>query len=134
LGIEDADTEENASGSQNYVISPVYCALPRQPGDLPTLHGSGAVQIIKGTRLHSIYGRERAEEGYFCSYHVNPAFVPRFEAAGLRIAAVTETGEVRAVELPGHPFFIATLFHPQLGSKPGEPHPFVNALVSAACV
>lgn len=114
------------------MIAPVFCSLPRNADDPPTLHGIGTIRLVTGSRLHSIYGVGLAEEGYFCSYHVNPDFVPRFEAAGIRIAAVTRSGEVRAVELPGHRFFIATLFQPQLGSRPGKPHPFVQAFVEAA--
>lgn len=132
LGISDADTAENGSDSKNFVITPVFCALPRKEGDPPALHGEGKIHLMAGSRLQSIYGCDTAEEGYFCNYHVNPEYAARFEAAGLRIAAVTEAGEVRAVELPGHRFFIATLFHPQLGSKAGHPHPFVAAYVQAA--
>jgi CTP synthase (UTP-ammonia lyase) len=132
LGIDDADTAENDSGSRNCVIAPVFCALPRTADDPPTLNGNGTIRLVAGSRLQFIYGVDSADEGYFCSYHVNPDYVPRFEAAGIRIAAVTSSGEVRAVELPGHRFFIATLFHPQLGSRPGKPHPFVQAFVEAA--
>ena len=68
----------------------------------------------------------------FCNYGVNPNFVSRFEAAGVRIAGLGDTGELRAVELPEHRFYVATLFHPQLESQPGRPSPFVTAYVSAA--
>ena len=114
------------------MVTPAFCALPRRDGDPPALHGEGRVRFIEGSRLRSIYGMDAADEGYFCNYQVNPEYVARFEAAGLRVSAVTEAGEVRAVEIPGHRFFIATLFHPQLRSKPGDPHPFVRAFVEAA--
>jgi len=63
---------------------------------------------------------------------VNPDYVPRFDAAGLQIAAVGEDGDVRAMEIPGYRFYIATLFHPQLESHREKPSPLVSAFVNAA--
>jgi CTP synthase len=64
---------------------------------------------------------------------VNPDFLPRFEAAGLSIAGVgADTGKARAIEIREHPFYVATLFHPQLESKPGAPSPLVTAFIQAA--
>lgn len=53
-------------------------------------------------------------------------------SAGLEVVARAEHGEARAVELAGHPFFIATLFQPQLSSTPEKPHPLITAFVKAA--
>jgi CTP synthase (UTP-ammonia lyase) len=50
----------------------------------------------------------------------------------MRIAGVGDDGDVRAVELPDHRFYVATLFHPQLESQPGRPSRFVMAFVNAA--
>jgi CTP synthase len=50
----------------------------------------------------------------------------------MRIAGVGDTGDVRAFELPQHHFYVTTLFHPQLESRPGKPSPFVMAFVNAA--
>jgi CTP synthase (UTP-ammonia lyase) len=132
LGIADADTAENDSGSQNCVVTPLYCALPRSPNDPPTLHDLHPIRLLPGSRLRSIYGVEIIEAGHFCNYSVNPAYVSRFEAAGMRIAGVGDGGEVRAVELPKHRFYTATLFHPQLESQPARPSAFVTAFVNAA--
>jgi len=56
----------------------------------------------------------------------------QFQAAGLRVSARGILGETRAVELPGHRFFIATLFQPQLSSRPEAPHRFFLAFLRAA--
>jgi CTP synthase (UTP-ammonia lyase) len=50
---------------------------------------------------------------------------------GMRLAAVDETGEVCAIERVDHPFFIGTLYQPQLTSTPGAPHPVFIGLLSA---
>ena len=52
--------------------------------------------------------------------------------AGLPVVARGESNEIRAVESPTHRFFIATLFQPQLSSKPGKPHPLIVAFVKSA--
>jgi CTP synthase (UTP-ammonia lyase) len=132
LHIADADTAENHPSAVNSVIKPVYCAVPRSYGDLPVLHGEGAIRLIEGSRLRSIYGVADIEERYFCSFEVNGDYVAQFEAAGLRVAGLGPAGEVRAVELPSHPFFVATLFQPQVASKPGNPHRLVAAFAKAA--
>ena len=132
MGIADADTAENDSGSRNIVIAPVSCAVPnRAPGE-PKLVGAGHLSIEPGSSLHAIYGRNQADERYFCNYEVNPQFEARLQDAGLRIVARGPQAEIRAVELPSHRFFLATLFQPQLSSQPGEPHPVVTAFFAAA--
>ena len=132
LGIADADTAENNSGSRNYVVTPLYCAVPRGPDDPPTLHDLHPIRLLPGSRLRSVYAAEIIQAGHFCSYGLNPEFLPRFEAAGMRIAGIGETGDIRAMELPGHRFHVTTLFHPQLESQPGRPSPLVLAFVNAA--
>jgi CTP synthase (UTP-ammonia lyase) len=61
---------------------------------------------------------------------VNPEYVDRFKAAGMRLAAWGPQGELKAVELPTHRFFVAMLFQPQRAQK--QPHPVVVAFVKAA--
>jgi CTP synthase (UTP-ammonia lyase) len=84
------------------------------------------------SRTFALYGSDEAVEDYFCNYGLNPAYRPRIEAAGLRVTGVDDEGEVRVVELDGHPFFIATLYCFQTRSQPGSPHPLVAGLVAAS--
>ncbi len=134
LGIADADTAEHGSDSKNILISPVACAVPNRALGAPKLSGSNAIRIKPGTLIHTIYQREQIEEEFFCNYEVNPQYETRFEAAGLMLAARGPQGEVRAVELPEHRFFLATLFQPQLSSTPETPHPVILAYLEAAFV
>jgi len=132
MGIEDADTEENQSGSSNYVVTPLSCALPNRLAGGPKASGDEQVRILPGTLLHSICGARDASEQYYCNYGVNESFEASFQAAGLRISARGARGEPRAVELPEHRFFLATLFQPQLSSRPEAPHPLMLAFLRAA--
>jgi CTP synthase (UTP-ammonia lyase) len=132
LNIADADSAENNSGSSHYVITPLSCSLPdRREGD-PKASGEERLKILPGTRLHSICGSEDDSEQYYCNYGVNEEYEKQFQAAGLHISARGIHGETRAVELPDHRFFIATLFQPQLSSRPEAPHRFWLAFLRAA--
>jgi CTP synthase (UTP-ammonia lyase) len=129
LGITDADSAENTSASANIVIRPVYCAT--EPQSVPRLAGPGVARAVPGTRVATLCGvGERAEE-YFCSFEVSPDFVRAWEAAGMVVAATGQAGEMRALELRGHPFFLATLFQPQLSSSREHPHPLIEGFLQA---
>ena len=72
-----------------------------------------------------------AVEPYSCNYGVNPDYRLQFEACGLRVSGVGSEGEIRIVELPEHPFFVATLFLPQARSTAATPHPLVVGYAAA---
>ena len=132
MKIADADSAENNSGSSHYVVTPLSCSLPNRREGGPKASGDERLKILPGTRLHSICGSEDDSEQYYCNYGVNEEYEKQFQAAGLRVSARGMQGETRAVELPGHRFFIATLFQPQLSSRPEAPHPFWLAFLRAA--
>jgi CTP synthase (UTP-ammonia lyase) len=132
LNIADADSRENDSGSSHYVVTPLSCALPNRRADGPKASGEERLKILPGTLLHSICGSEDHSEQYYCNYGVNEEYEKQFQASGLRVSARGIQGETRAVELPGHRFFIATLFQPQLSSRPETPHRFLLAFLRAA--
>ena len=132
MKIADADSAENNSGSLHIVITPLSCALPNRRVDGPKGSGDERLRILPGTLLHSICGGKGDSEQYYCNYGVNEEYEKQFQAAGLRVSARGILGETRAVELPGHRFFIATLFQPQLSSRPEAPHRFLLAFLRAA--
>lgn len=132
LHIADADSAEHHSGSENLVIWPVSCALPNRSDGMPKLSGSGKLAIEPGTLLADIYRQNEVEEEYFCNYEVNPAYRGRLQAAGLRVSAWGEDRAIRAVELRGDQFFLATLFQPQLSSSAEMPHPVVLAFLNTS--
>lgn len=122
-GVRDADhTESNPSASVP-LIHQLVCSL---------LGTRGRVRFVEGSLVAAAYGAGEAEEGYHCSYGVNPAYLGIVEASPLRVVAWDEEGAVRAVELGGHPFFVATLFQPELSAFQGTVHPLVRAFARAA--
>jgi len=122
-GIAGADHAESNPVAALPLVAPLACAL---------VGARGIVRLVAGTRLAAIYEAAEAEEGYHCSYGLNPALQARILDGALHVAAVDVEGQVRAVELDGHPFFVATLFQPELSALAGRTHPLVTAFVRAA--
>lgn len=122
LGVEEADHAETSPDAERLVVTPLSCSLVGQ---------QHRVRILPGTRAAALYGRDEAVERYYCNYGLNPEYRPALEAAGLRVSAVDDDGEVRIVELDGHPFFLGTLFLPQMTSSSAEPHPLLLGLAEA---
>ena len=132
LGIVEADSAENDPAITHGVITPLSCAFPNRHEGGPKGSGAQAIKILPGTLLRSICGEPHHSEQYFCNYGVNPEFEKHFVEAGLKVSARGGQGEIRAIELPGHRFFLATLFQPQLSSRPEAPHPIWIAFLRAA--
>jgi CTP synthase (UTP-ammonia lyase) len=99
------------------VVTPLACSLVGQ---------EHRVALVPGSHAAAAYGAGEALEDYYCDYR------PRLEGAGLRVTGFDDEGEARVVELPSHPFFIATLFCFQTRSRAERPHPLVAAFVRAA--
>ncbi|HEV8440786.1 MAG TPA: hypothetical protein VGT40_22085 [Methylomirabilota bacterium] len=87
--------------------------------------------IRAGTRAAALYGGTEAVEDYYCNYGVNPDYQRFLEDGGLAVSGLGDAGEIRIVELPGHPFFLATLFLPQARSTPDSPHPLLVGYAAA---
>ncbi|HTW32818.1 MAG TPA: hypothetical protein VMD76_14145 [Candidatus Sulfotelmatobacter sp.] len=135
LGIADADSAENNSGSKNIIIYPVACAVPDRKGDAPKLSGMvPEIHLRPGSYLQSFYGKDQLKvtEEFFCNFEINPEFEWAPMEAGFPVVARGPQGEIRAIESAAHRFFIATLFQPQLSSTEKKPHPLVVAFVEAA--
>ena len=86
---------------------------------------------VPGSPYRSMDGASQTTETYHCRYGLNPQFRAALVAGPLRAAADDSTGEVRAVELDGHPFFVAALFQPERAALTGRPAPLVSAFLSA---
>jgi CTP synthase (UTP-ammonia lyase) len=90
-----------------------------------------SVRLLPGTRAAALYGEPAALEDYYCNYGVNPQYVDRLQGGGLCVSGIGEEGEIRVVELPAHPFFVATLFLPQARSTRAAPHPLLQGYAAA---
>jgi CTP synthase (UTP-ammonia lyase) len=89
------------------------------------------VRLVPGTRAAALYGDREPVEDYRCNYGVDPRLHLALERAGLRLSGFGEDGELRIAEIPEHPFYVATLFLPQMRSTPGQPHPILAGFSAA---
>lgn len=122
LGWVDAEHAESAPNAARLVITPLACALVEK---------TDTIRFQEGSILAAAYGCLEAIEGYHCSYGINPAFSSAIVSGPLRVSAEDGGGEVRAVELEGHPFFVATLFQPERAALAGNIPPLAAAFVRA---
>jgi CTP synthase (UTP-ammonia lyase) len=123
LGWADAEHAETKPGAARPVITPLTCALVEK---------TDTIHFHQGSILAAAYGCLETTEGYHCNYGINPAFLSAIVSGPLRVSAKDRLGEVRAVELEGHPFFVATLFQPERAALIGKTPPVVAAFVQAA--
>ncbi len=89
------------------------------------------MSIVPGTRAARLYGTAETIEDYYCNYGVNQEYQQALEGRGLRVSGRGGAGEIRIVELPDHPFFLATLFLPQARSTAARPHPLLAGYAAA---
>ena len=122
LGIAGADHAETSPDGGELVVTALSCSLVGQ---------AELVSLVPGSRAAALYGSDQVVEDFYCNYGLNPDYRPAFERAGLRVSGLGGDGEVRIVELPQHPFFLATLFCFQTRSR-NRPHPLVAGFVDAA--
>ena len=87
------------------------------------------VELTPGSRLAAIYGTASPVELTTCNYGLAPGMHHLASSFGMTVSATDDTGEARAVERADHPFFIATLYQPQLSSTAERPHPILRSFV-----
>ncbi|MFG2076859.1 CTP synthase C-terminal region-related (seleno)protein [Nonomuraea maritima] len=118
-GLEVAHAE-NTPHARDVLLEPLACSLAGH---------EGRVVLAPGSRIAQIMGAATTVESYFCSYGLNERYTATLAAHGLVFSGhAADDGAVRAAELPGHPFFLATLFQPELA---GRPHPVISAFAAA---
>ncbi len=106
-----------------------------QDGDLGGTMRLGAYDctIKAGSKAQEIYGATNISERHRHRYEVNTAYMDRLEDAGLRFSGMSPDGVLpEIVEWPDHPWFVAVQFHPELKSRPFEPHPLFVSFIEAA--
>jgi len=108
----------------------------REPdGDLGGTMRLGAYEAVLApdSRVAQIYGTDRIRERHRHRYEINIGYKNTLEAAGLRFSGISPDGMLpEIIEIPDHPWFIGVQFHPELKSKPFEPHPLFTSFVRAA--
>lgn len=89
--------------------------------------------LENNTLVKKIYAQDVINERHRHRYEVNPEFLPALQKAGLVVSGYSEGGRlVEIIELPDHPWFVATQFHPEFTSTPRDGHPLFTAFIEAA--
>jgi len=133
VGLEDAHSAEVDEGTPH----PVIDLLPEQY-DVENLGGTMRLgdketHIDDGTLARELYDDDKAVERHRHRYEVNPDYIDELEETGLVFSGRSKSGNrMEILELPDHPFFVGTQFHPEFRSRPGDPSPPFVGLVDAA--
>jgi CTP synthase (UTP-ammonia lyase) len=122
-GLSAVENAEVTPEADEHLIVQLECSLKGH---------EEAVMIVPGTRAAKISGPGRRTERYHCDYGLNSAYLERLSQGGLSFSGFDDDGRVRIAELPGHPFFVATLFQPELHGDGSQPHPIIVAMAQAA--
>jgi CTP synthase len=89
--------------------------------------------LRQGSHVAEIYGTSEIQERHRHRYEVNMAYRDRLEDKGMIFSGLSPDGLLpEIVELENHPWFIGVQFHPELKSRPFEPHPLFTSFVGAA--
>ncbi len=95
--------------------------------------GAYDCNLVAGTLVHDIYDTDHISERHRHRYEVNINYRDCLEKAGMRFSGLSPDGVLpEIVELPTHPWYIGVQFHPELKSKPFEPHPLFTSFIRAA--
>jgi CTP synthase len=95
--------------------------------------GAQPCQLVVGTKAAQLYGAFIVNERHRHRYEFNNAYRGKFEKADFVFSGFTPDGKlVEIIELPKHPFFVASQFHPEFRSKPHQPHPLFKGFIAAA--
>ena len=122
MGWEDAAHAETDTEGR-MVIAPLTCSLVEK---------SDTIELRANTLIARAYGRDSIEEGYHCNYGISADFAEALKSLPLRVTGWDDNGDIRAVELVTHPFFVATLFQHERNALAGRPAPLVQAFLHAA--
>jgi len=140
-GIEDASstefgpTEEPVIGLMTEWMKGDELERREQNGDLGGTMRLGAFDAVlaKGSKVAEIYGDTHISERHRHRYEVNMRYRNKLEAAGLRFSGLSPDGLLpEIVEVQEHPWFIGVQFHPELKSRPFDPHPLFRSFIGAA--
>lgn len=122
LGWADAEHGETSPDAERAVLTPLTCSL---------VEAVDSIHLVEDSLIARAYEKSEIHEGYRCRYGVNPEFEQALLSQQLTAVGHDSNGDLRAVELKGHPFFVATLFQPERAALKGTLPPLVSAFVEA---
>lgn len=124
LGFSDAAHAEYDPYASILFISKLKCSLVGRWMDLT---------FQENSTVSRAYGCLTTQERYYCNFGVNPLYSHLLRDGLFHTVGSDGEGEVRVVEITTHPFFVGTLFVPQMKSSQVQPHPLVACFIEAAC-
>ncbi|WP_277758936.1 CTP synthase [Pseudomonas sp. A34-9] len=124
LGWTDAEHGETSPDSERAVLTPLTCSL---------VETVDSIHLVPGSLIAKAYETSQIHEGYRCRFGVNPLFEQQLLKDRLHAVGHDSSGDLRAIELKDHRFFVATLFQPERAALKGLMPPLVRAFVEA-CV
>ncbi|MEK1839630.1 MAG: CTP synthase [Pseudomonas sp.] len=122
LGWSDAEHGETSPDATRALLTPLTCSL---------VEAVDSIHLVEGSLIAKAYENAEIREGYRCRYGVNPEFERELLKQQLHAVGHDSMGDLRAVELKDHPFFVATLFQPERAALKGHLPPLVRALIEA---
>jgi CTP synthase (UTP-ammonia lyase) len=122
MGWADAEHGETSPESARALLTPLTCSL---------VEAVDGIHLRPGSLIANAYETSEIHEGYRCRYGVNPQFERELLSNRLQAVGHDRSGDLRALELKGHPFFVATLFQPERAALKGQMPPLVRAFVEA---
>ncbi|MGA1531103.1 MAG: glutamine amidotransferase-related protein, partial [Kiritimatiellia bacterium] len=132
-GLKEANSTEIKKDNPH----PVVCLMEEQEKVIElgaTMRlGAWPCALKEGTKSMAAYGAASISERHRHRYEVNNKYRSALEEKGLVLSGLSPDGHlVEMIELPGHPWFVATQFHPELKSQPLVPHPLFRDFIGAA--
>jgi CTP synthase (UTP-ammonia lyase) len=121
-GLPNVTHAEVDPGASELLVVPLRCSLFGE---------EATVTIADGTTASGLMGAGPTTERYFCRFGLNPAYESSLLERGLVISGRDESGDARVAELPDHPFFVGSLFQPELSSDSTWVHPLIAGFASA---
>jgi CTP synthase len=135
LGYQDANSTEFDPTTAHPVID-----LMESQQDVADMGGTMrlgryAAKLEEGSQVRALYGQEIIYERHRHRWEVNNRYRKDLESAGLRLSGLSpDDSLVEFIEMPSHPFFVATQAHPEFQSRPDDPHPLFAGLIGAAVI
>ena len=130
LGWEEATSAEMGEGKHVIAILPEQYEVTDLGGTMRL--GNSPITLRESTLAMQVYGQQEIVERHRHRYEVNPRYIPELEKAGLVFSGVFQN-RMEICEIPDHPFFMATQFHPEFRSRPTRPSPPFIGFVKACC-
>jgi len=94
--------------------------------------GSQEARLVQGSLVHSLYGKDSIFERHRHRYEFNNHYLDELTNAGMAFSGFSADGLVEFIELPDHPWFVASQFHPEFTSTPRDGHPLFTGFIRAA--